>query len=106
MAKYLFTGSYTQTGLGGVIKEGGTKRREAVNQLVAGLGGTMETFYYALGKDDFIIIVDVPSHTEAAAASMMVNASGAVQGHITVLLTPEEIDAVAQKTVHYRPPGQ
>ena len=53
MAKYLFQGSYTVEGLRGVLREGGTKRREAVAQLVQALGGTLETFYYAYGGDDF-----------------------------------------------------
>jgi hypothetical protein len=36
----------------------------------------------------------------------MINASGAVQAKTTVLLTPEEIDQAAKKTVDYRLPGQ
>ena len=43
MPKYLFQGSYTVEGLRGVLREGGTKRREAVEQLVKGLGGRLET---------------------------------------------------------------
>ena len=53
MAKYLFQGSYTVEGLRGVLREGGTKRRETVNQSVQALGGSLETFYYAYGGDDF-----------------------------------------------------
>jgi len=37
---------------------------------------------------------------------LIVNAAGAVTAKITVLLTPEEIDAAAKKTLSYRPPGQ
>ena len=33
------------------------------------------------------------------------NASGAVNLRTVVLLTPEEIDAAAQQTVGYTPPG-
>jgi len=106
MPKYLFTGSYTQTGLSGVIKDGGSKRRAAVEQLVAGLGGKLEAFYFILGQDDFLIIADLPSNVEAATASMMVHASGAMQGHLTIIVTPEEIDVASQKTVNYHPPGQ
>ena len=110
MAKYLFQGSYTigsytVEGLRGVLREGGTKRREAVAQLVQALGGTLETFYYAYG-DDFFIIVDVPDSVTATAASLAVNATGAVQFKTIVLITPEEVDAAVQKTVTYRPPGQ
>jgi hypothetical protein len=32
MPKYLFHGSYTEEGLKGLLKDGGTKRQEAVKQ--------------------------------------------------------------------------
>jgi hypothetical protein len=41
----------------------------------------------------------------AAAVALTVNASGAVQAKTVVLLTPEEVDAAAQKSVSYSPPG-
>ena len=40
MAKYLFHGAYTLDGIRGVMKEGGTSRRDAVSRLIGGLGGT------------------------------------------------------------------
>jgi uncharacterized protein with GYD domain len=106
MAKYLFQGSLTVEGLRGLLREGGTKRREAVTQLVQAVGGTLETFYYAYGGYDFFIIVDVPDSVTATALSLAVNASGTVQFKTIVLITPEEVDAAVRKTVTYRPPGQ
>jgi uncharacterized protein with GYD domain len=106
MPKYLLQGSYTEMGLKGVIKEGGSKRREAVEQLVNGMGGKLESFYYAFGDDDFFIISDMPDNVDATAVSLMVNASGAIKGRVKVLITPEEVDQAVKKTVKYRPPGQ
>lgn len=106
MAKYLLQGSYTVEGLRGVLREGGTQRRAAVAELVQRLGGTLDVFYYAYGGDDFFIIVDMPDSATATAASLGVNATGAVQFKTIVLITPEEVDAAVQKTVIYRPPGQ
>ncbi len=106
MPKYLFQGSYTEQGLKGVLKEGGSKRRDAVEQLVKGMGGTLEVFYYAFGDDDFFIISDMPDNVGVTAVSLMVNASGAVKARVTVLITPEEVDQATEKTVNYRPPGQ
>ena len=106
MPKYLFQGSYTVEGLRGLLREGGTKRREAVEQLVRNVGGTLESFYYAYGGDDFFIIVDVPDSVTATAASLVVNVTGAVTFKTVVLITPEEVDAAVQKSVSYRPPGQ
>ena len=108
MPKYLVQGSYTDEGLKGVLKEGGSKRRAMVEQLAREMGGKLETFYFAFGGDDFVIILDLPSNVDAAALSFAVNASGAVQSRMTVLITPEEADEATKKmkTVKYRAPGE
>ena len=108
MPKYLIQGSYSQQGLQGVLKEGGSKRREAAEQLIKGMDGRLEAYYYAFGSDDFVIIADLPSNVDAATLSLAVNASGAVQSRTTVLITPEEADQATKKmkTVRYRPPGK
>src|SRR6186997_2939856 len=108
MPKYLFQGSYSEQGLKGLLQEGGSKRREAAEQLIKGVGGRLEAYYYAFGSNDFVIIADLPSNVDAAALSLAVNASGAVQSRITVLITPEEADQATKKvkTVKYRPPGE
>ena len=108
MPKYLIQGSYSEQGLKGVLKERGSKRREAAEQSIKGMGGRLEAYYYAFGSDDFVVIADLPSNVDAAALSLAVNASGAVQSRITVLITPEEADQAAKKvkTVKYRPPGK
>jgi uncharacterized protein with GYD domain len=72
---------------------------------VEGLGGSQEAFYFAFGDDDVYVIVDMPDNASAAAISMVVNASGAVQIEMVPLLTPEEADEAAKKSVDYRPPG-
>ena len=41
----------------------------------------------------------------ATAASLAINASGAVNLKTTVLITPEEVDEAVKKSVPYRPPG-
>jgi uncharacterized protein with GYD domain len=108
MPKYLIQGSYSQQGLKGMLKEGGSKRREAAEQIIKGTGGRLESYYYAFGSDDFVIIADLPSNVDAAALSFAVNASGAVQSRMTVLITPEEADEATKKmkTVKYRAPGE
>ena len=106
MSKYLFHGSYTDEGLKGLLKEGGSKRREATEQLVKSLGGTLEAYYFAFGDNDFYLIADAPDNVSASAASLVANASGAVKVKTVVLLTPKEVDQVVKKTVEYRPPRQ
>lgn len=106
MPKYLVQGSYTQSGVKGLLSEGGTGRRAATERLAASVGGTLEAYYFTFGSDDFVLIVDVPSPEAAAAMSLAAAASGALHARVTVLLTPEEVDAATRLSPAYRPPGQ
>jgi uncharacterized protein with GYD domain len=105
MPKYLVRASLTTDALKGTLKEGGTKRREAVANLARGLGGNLEAFYYAFGEDDIYAIFEAPDNVSAAAASVTVSAAGVGRVATVVLITPEEMDQVAQKHAQYRPPG-
>ena len=105
MAKYLLSVSYTAEGAKGVMKEGGSSRRDSIAKLVADVGGTLEAFYFAFGGDDVYCIGDLPDHETAAALSMTVSASGAAVVKTTVLLTPEQIDQATHRSLAYRPPG-
>ena len=105
MPKYLVQASYTLDGVKGVLDKGGSSRPEAVKQLVAGLGGSMEAFYFSFGDADAYVIVDLPDNVSAAAVALAVNASGGVTVNTVVLLTPEEVDQATQKAVEYTPPG-
>ena len=106
MAKYLIQFSYTEEGLKGLLREGGSKRREATEDLVRSLGGKLLAYYFTFGDYDGFAIVDRMDNIEAAAAAMTAAASGSVKTKTTVLLEPEEIDRVARKSPTYRPPGQ
>ena len=106
MAKYLIQASYSVEGMKGVLKEGGTGRRAAVEQLVKELGGSIEGFYFAFGETDAYVIADIPDNKTAAAIGMTVGASGAASVRTVVLLTPEEVDDATQISVGYRPPGK
>lgn len=105
MGKYLVMASYTAEGAKGLLKDGGTKRRQAAEQVVKSAGGTLESFYFAFGDSDAYVIIDAPDHASAAAASVAINASGAVTTKTVVLLTPEEIDKAVKKNPTYRAPG-
>jgi uncharacterized protein with GYD domain len=106
MPKYLIKASYTVEGTKGLIKGGGgTARRAAVQQTMQSVGGKLEAFYYALGDDDAYVLVDAPDNVTAAAVSLAVNAAGGASVKTVALLTPEEIDQAAKKTISYRAPG-
>lgn len=106
MAKYLVQSNYTVDGLNGLLKDGGTGRREAIEKAVASVGGKVESYYFAFGDTDVFAIFDFPDNITAAAVSLIVTATGASKPKITVLLTPEEVDAATKITADYRPPGK
>jgi uncharacterized protein with GYD domain len=106
MPKYFITGSYTVAGSTGLLKEGGSGRRAAVDKLAKSVGGTLESFYFGFGGDDFYVTVDLPSNEAAAAVALSVAAAGGASPRTVVLLTPEQVDAAAKLSPSYRAPGE
>src|SRR5437016_5495347 len=105
MPKYLIQASYTSQGVAGLTREGGSGRRETVESMVRGLGGKLESFYFAFGDIDAYVVVDIPDNVTAAALALAVNRSGAVKTTTVPLMTVEEVDQAVKKTVSYRAPG-
>ena len=105
MSKYLLQASYTQAGLAGLIKEGGTSRRAALAETSEGAGGSLESLYYAFGKSDLFITADLPDDAAVTAVSLAIGAAGALDVSVTVLVTPETVDEAISRNVPYRPPG-
>lgn len=105
MPKFLFQASYTLDGVKGVQSAGGSSRRDAVAKVAESVGGQLEGFYFAFGDTDAYVIVDVPDNETATAVALTVNAAGGATVKTVVLLTPEEVDAAAKRSVEYRPPG-
>src|SRR3989442_15859042 len=90
MPKYFFQGSYSVEGVKGLQKDGGSKRRAAAQQAAQSVGGKLDVFYFALGTDDVVGIIDLPDNVSAAAVSLVINAAGGVKIKTTGLLTPGE----------------
>jgi uncharacterized protein with GYD domain len=105
MPKFLIQASYTAEGAKGLLRDGGSNRRQAAETAIKSVGGKMEAFYFALGDDDAYVIVDAPDYATIAGASIAINASGAVRTKTVALLSPEDIDNAVKKTVNYRAPG-
>ena len=105
MPNYLIEATYSTEGTGGVAEKGGTARRDAVEQLIAGMGGKMECFYFAFGDADVYVMTELPSDEAAAALALAINRSGSTKIRTVVLLTPEQVDAAAKMAPEYRRPG-
>jgi uncharacterized protein with GYD domain len=106
MPKYLVKASYTVEGVKGLLKEGGTSRKKAVEKMINELGGKVEAFYFAFGDTDVYSIIDLPDAESASAVSLTINAGGYTNTSLTVLITPDEADTAVRKTVSYTPPGK
>ena len=69
-------------------REGRQRSRGRGRQDAASVGGTLESFDFAFGDDDFFVTVDLPSNAAAAAVAMTVAAAGGASPRTVVLLTP------------------
>jgi uncharacterized protein with GYD domain len=105
MAKFLLQASYTGEGAKGLLREGASGRRAAIEEAVTSVGGSLESVYFAFGEHDVLLVVDFPDNVSPTAFSLTTRASGMVNTRTTPLLTVEEIDEAAKKSVRYRAPG-
>ena len=105
MPKFLIEASYTLEGVKGLRSAGGSSRRDAVAHALESAGGSLEHFYFAFGDSDAYVIVDLPDAESAAAVALTVNSAGGATTKTVLLMTPEEVDAAAQRSIDYRPPG-
>jgi uncharacterized protein with GYD domain len=105
MPKYLLQASYTAEGVKGLIKETASGRRAAVKAGIKAAGGKLESMYYSFGKDDVVVIMDLPDNVAAASLVTAVLASGLVRARTTPLLSVEEMDKALAKKASYKGPG-
>ncbi len=106
MPKYLIQASYTSEGVKGLQSAGGSSRRDAVGAALESVGGQSRGLLLRLRRERRLRARETFRTTiSAAAVAISVNAAGGAVTRTTVLLTPEEVDAAAQKSVGYRPPG-
>ena len=103
----MYQGSYTSDGVKGLLKEGGTARRDETTRIVESLGGKLEAYYWCYGSTDFLAIMDFPDHTTVTGMALNIAASGKFQGNITPLITVEEMDEMVKVNLgDYRMPGE
>jgi uncharacterized protein with GYD domain len=105
MPKYMIKASYTIEGTKGLLKDGGSGRRNAIDKLAKSVGGRLESFYFAFGQEDVFVICDLPDNASAAAVSLTVGAAGGARCQTVPLLSVEDIDQAAKKSVDYKRPG-
>ena len=109
MTKYALFFSYTPETWSKMITNP-TDRREAVQKIMATLGGSLDSLYFMFGDHDGFAVFDVPDADAAAAAAIAVTSSGAF-GNVETheLIEPGHLPDVLAKakavTGSYQAPG-
>ncbi|HJT88629.1 MAG TPA: GYD domain-containing protein [Bryobacteraceae bacterium] len=106
MPKFLIEASYSPEGLRGLAKDKASGREAAVKEALSGIGGKLDSIYYALGETDVFVVCDCPDHVSAAALGLAVSASGLVRTKTIPLLTIAEVDRALGMHSGYREPGK
>lgn len=102
----MYSGNYTKRGIKGLLKEGGTARRDETVRIVEALGGKVEAYYWCYGSTDFLTIMDFPDHTTVTGMALNIAASGSFEGNLTPLISVEEMDEMVKVSVgDWRAPG-
>lgn len=109
MPYYMFTGRYSLSSIKAMVDK--PQDREAgARTVVEAAGGRLHSFFFMLGSDDLVAIVEAPDDEAMVAASMAIGASGSLSsGATTRLLTAEEAMGAMHKAkaalAGYRPPA-
>ena len=107
MAYYLIQASYTGESWGAQIRSPQSPV-DRLRSTVEGLGGSIESAYYAFGEYDIIAIMQFPDNASAGAFSVAASAGGAVKAiKITPLMTIDEGMDMMRKAsgAGYQAPG-
>ena len=107
MAHYLLQIGYTNEAWASQVKNPQDVMARA-RPLIEGLGGKIDTVYYAFGDYDLVGIMEMPDNVSAAAVSLAVSAGGAAKTvKLTPLMTVEEgIEALKRAgSSGYQPPS-
>ena len=107
MSLYLWQGAYTSEAWATLIRKP-QNRIEAVRSTIEKLGGKIRGAYFAFGKYDAILILEMPDAVSQAALAVAIAAGGAIKSaETTVLLSPDDLLAAMKKAAEsgYAPPN-
>ncbi len=107
MAKYAILFTLKGETVKGMIDRPSDRER-VVSNLLSGVGGTLDSYYWMFGQWDGIAICDIPDSTSAAAVSIAVSSTGAF-GHLETheLIPAASLNEILDKAKNlaYFPPG-
>ena len=101
MAAYLIKLTFHTEGIKDSLKDGPQGRKKMVEELIAPMGGKMESFYYTFGDYGVCCISNMPDHITADALTVAINCPGVLTCSSAVLISPAGADNPDNKTLHY-----
>ena len=107
MPRYMVQASYSTHGITDLVKNP-QDRSAALRPVIERLGGSLESFDFAMGDYDIVGIFQLPDNVSAVALAMAVGAAGSISAFkTTVLISMDEAVEAMRKagTIGYRPPG-
>lgn len=97
MPHYMFQGRYSSDAINAMM-DNPQDREAAARPLIEAMGGTLHSFYFCMGQDDVIAIIEAPDDETMTAASMIIGGSGAFSGGSTIkLMTASQAMSAMQK---------
>ncbi len=84
MPLYITQGRYTREAIKGMVVRP-EDRAEAVSRLMSKAGGRLIGYYLTFGEYDFLLIAEMPSETQMAAALLAAGSGGGVSDLRTTL---------------------
>lgn len=106
MNTFLIQATYSHSATLSLIKNP-QDRAAAVRSMIEKAGGQLDGFWFALGEYDIVAVAQMPDAVSAAAFSMAIGGSGAMNTYkTTTLLTSEEAMQAMKHaaTIAYQPP--
>ena len=109
MAFYLWSGSYTTDAIKGLVDE--PQNREAMARAaIEAVGGKLHHYFFCLGQQDIIVIMEFDDDVSMTALSMLVGSLGSfAHGATTKLLTSADavsaMAAAKEARARYAPPS-
>jgi uncharacterized protein with GYD domain len=109
MPHFMFRGRYAPLSLTAMVSNP-QDREAAARTLVESLGGKLDCFFFAFGREDFVSIIEAPDDVAMAAMALAVSASGGFsEVSTTKLMTSREamhaMEAAQDVVAVYDPPS-
>ncbi len=92
MATYIMSGKYSSEAVKGIS----AKRTDKVVSLIRDLGGEVKVMYALLGKNDVLLIVDLPGIEQIFKASLMLHKLTGISFISSPAVPVEEFDQITK----------